>query len=105
MQEGATCVSPELVLVCPELRAAMLADLPDVDPDAWLDRLRNRPVTTPEFQLMAFLADAPLPDEATPLPLAILAYTAASVTRFSIEAAVFLGLVVGLLSVVTVVHS
>jgi len=83
----------------------MLADLPDVDPDAWLDRHLNRSVAAPEFQLMSFLADAPLPHEATPLPLAILAYTAASATRFSFEAAVFLGIVVGLLSVVTVVHS
>jgi len=31
-------VSPELALVCPELRARLLAELPDVDPDAPLVR-------------------------------------------------------------------
>ena len=36
-------ISPELALVCPELRARALAQLPDRDPDGWIPRRFSEP--------------------------------------------------------------
>jgi hypothetical protein len=99
--------SPELALVCPELRAAAIAALPERDPDAWLDR-RQPGDASPVYDLMAALGlvePALHEQKPTPLPAALLAYTAMSATRFALEAAAFMGVVLGLLSIVAFVHS
>ncbi len=103
---AAEIVSPELVLVCPDLRTAALADLPQREPDAWLDRSRPRASASSEFGLVAALTveEAPADERGAPLPLALFAYAAASATRFALEATLFIGIVIGLLSVVTLVH-
>ena len=104
---NAEVVSPELALVCPDLRAAAIAGLPHREPDAWLNESRRIAAPSPAFGLMAALAaeETPAEDSAIPLPFALLAYTATSATRFVLEAAVFMGIVIGLLSVVTLVHA
>jgi hypothetical protein len=168
-------VSPELALVCPDLREALITALPYREPDAWLDRSRptrdvpvaepasglaiplsefgllaapaseelaveeraippippwefglaaapaleelsveeslsrSTPVAipAPEFALMATLAseEVHVEERPTPLAFALLAYTATSATRFAVEATAFIGIVVGLVSVVALVHS
>lgn len=72
-------LTPELALVCPELRAQSLSSLPDIDPDALFRRT----------------ARAPAPVTAAPAPviLAALAYAASG----------FVGSVIrGLVTVATV---
>jgi hypothetical protein len=159
----ANLISPELVLVCPDLRDAAIAALPHREPDAWLDRsttlaspssefdlvaslaseeahvvepattvaippsefglvaaaasqetpveslIRSKPMAIPpsEFALMAALAseEAPVEERATPLAVALVAYTAASATRFTIEATAFVVIVIGLVSAATLFHS
>ena len=100
-------ISPELVLVCPDLRAAAIAALPDRDPDASLRQPRLAATTPPEYELMAALLaeETSLDEMATSLPVALLAYTATSAVRFTMEAAAFMAVVIGLLSVFTLVHS
>lgn len=102
-------VSPELALVCPDLREVAIAALPDRDPDAWLDQARLRPIRRPEYaSTAAFSIDRPESGsaraESTPLPIAILAYSAASATRFAAEAAAFVAIVIGVLSIVAAIH-
>jgi hypothetical protein len=97
-------ISPELALVCPELRAAAIEALPDRD----LDRVFRveQPPSLPEYRLMTSFEAADQADEwVAPLPVAILAYAASSATRMALEGAAFLAVVVGLLSVVALVHS
>jgi hypothetical protein len=103
---GTEPLSPELALVCPELRAAAIAVLPDRDPDAWLDRPPARE-TSPVYDLMAAICvdELSIPENAAPLPVALLAYTLTSTTRFALEAAAFVGIVIGLLSIVTLMHT
>lgn len=98
-------ISPELALVCPELRARAIAELVERDRAAELDRFRVVP-TPREYELMRTIAEAGEEDEwVAPLPLAIVAYTAHSAARLAVEAAALVGVLLGVLSIVTVVHS
>jgi hypothetical protein len=96
--------SPELALVCPELRAAAIAALPDRDPDAFLFSPRPARVESPEFRLLravdaeAEQAEDTAEDSGTPLPLAILAYAAQRSFVVAVEATAVVGVVVGALA-------
>jgi hypothetical protein len=96
-------VSPELALVCPELRAVAIAALPDRDPDAWLRppiRLNMGPVTS-----IAVDNDAGTPGRSgASFPVALLWYTAGSAAKFALEAALVVAVLVGMLSVIAVLH-
>lgn len=101
----AEVISPELVLVCPELRAAALAALPARDPDGWLERPVT-PAEWPEYRLMRSLAvegDAE-PGWSPPLPVAVVAYTLQRATKVTVEMAAFLGGIAALLAIVAVLH-
>jgi len=77
-------ISPELVLVCPELRAHALTLLPTVDPDE-LFTVEPASAQLPQPPRLALVAPEPEPelepeprDEAEPrppLPVALAAYT------------------------------
>jgi len=107
-------VSPELVLVCPELRTAALAALPVREPDAWLDRLVSSPEEAPEYRLLRSFADdeettqkhehehEPEPEWSAPLPVAIVAYTVERAAKVTVEMTALLGAVAALLSIVAV---
>ena len=73
-------LSPELALVCPELRAHALALLPAVDPDA-LFALAPRPRTE-----VPRAAEVPLAK--VPLPVAFAAYAAEAVLLMALRGAV-----------------
>ncbi|HEX3455947.1 MAG TPA: hypothetical protein VHS03_15090 [Gaiellaceae bacterium] len=95
-------ISPELVLVCPDLREAAIASLPDRDPDEKPDRSSRRAVG-PEFRLMWSLEERePVEERVVPLAVAVAVYTLSSAARFAVEAAALTALLVGLLSIVTV---
>ena len=57
------------------------------------------------MEVLEAAEQVPPPERATPLPVALLAYTAVSATRFALEGAALVGIVIGLLSVVTLMHS
>jgi len=68
-------LSPELVLVCPELRERALAQLPPRDPDALFavdPRLIRPPAERP--RPVADQPPAPRPRPHPPLPVAVAAY-------------------------------
>jgi hypothetical protein len=95
---AADVISPELVLVCPELRAAALAALPEPDTEARIE--------PPEYRLMRSLAAA---EEAemewsAPLPVAVLAYTLKRATKVTAEMAALLGGIAVLLAIVAVLR-
>jgi hypothetical protein len=98
-------ISPELALVCPELRSRAISALLERERLAELEDSVVGPA--PEYMLVRSLAAAAESDDdwVAPLPVAILAYTATSVARLAIEATAFLALLVGVLSVVSVLHS
>jgi hypothetical protein len=96
-------ISPELALVCPELRAQAIAALVE------RERAVRRPASR-EYELMRSIASAEDDEEdedewVAPLPVAILAYTASSATKLAIEAAALLGVLIGVLSLVSFLHS
>jgi hypothetical protein len=101
--------SPELALVCPEVRAAAIDALPDRDPDAFLVQLRAS-TTAPEYRLLRSVADdadAGLEAEGeprTPLPVAIAAYLVRRTVRVAVEAAAVFAFVTGALAVVTAIR-
>ena len=87
-------ISPELVLVCPELRAHALTLLPTLDPDELFAIAPARPVEpapapTPQPRRLALVAPEPEPEpvpvpepesrgeieQRPPLPVALAAYT------------------------------
>ena len=102
------CMSPELVLVCPELRETAIEMLPERDPDAWLDQHRSfGRIRLPEYRLMQSLdpteAQAEL-ERSVALPVAVLAYTIQSAVKFTAEAAVFMALATATVSILAVVR-
>jgi hypothetical protein len=112
--EAPETLSPELALVCPELRAAAIAALPNRDPDVWLDRLKLSAVPdpvrpAPVYELMQALdrREDPVSVEGEPATfvVAVAAYALTSASRFALEAAALVGVVIGLLAVVAVAHS
>jgi hypothetical protein len=81
-------ISPELVLVCPELRAHALTLLPTLDPDELftVEPAPPRPAAVDPPQLVVFQQPRPVPIEPPrpapvpperrpPLPVALAAYT------------------------------
>jgi hypothetical protein len=101
---AADVVSPELVLVCPELRAAALAALPAREPDAWLDRPAPSSSPSEEYRRLWALADAdePEPEWVAPLPVAVAAYTLQRAAKVTVEMTALLGAIAALLSIVAV---
>src|SRR2546429_8441875 len=104
--------SPELALVCPELRAAALAALPERDPDAFLVRSSNPRERAPEYHLLRSVASDNAGDASeeevarrTPLPVAIVVYTVQRALMVAAEVAAVLGVVTGALAVMAALHS
>lgn len=64
-------ISPELVLVCPELREQALTLLPAVDPDELFAVEREAPRGRPERRPRLVLVEPP---PRAPLPVALAAY-------------------------------
>lgn len=84
--------SPELALVCPELRREWIAALPDLDPERLF-----RPVRTPR----PATAPAPPAEREVPLSLAAAAYTAVCVVQWLAWSSVALTLVTAVVLVLT----
>jgi hypothetical protein len=90
-------ISPELVLVCPELREQALAALPSRDPDAFL-----KPQPEPVLALLD-----PDAEESTPfrrLTLAAASYAALETGRAAAFGVLATGLVAGLAALATLPH-
>lgn len=98
---GSHCVSPELALVCPELRAAAIAALPERDPDGFLPRTSR---SAPEYRLLRAVA-APEPRRHVRLPVAVLAYATRRAAFVVVETAVVLGFVAGAFALAAAVNS
>ncbi|MBA3347458.1 MAG: hypothetical protein H0T13_02755 [Actinobacteria bacterium] len=105
-------ISPELALVCPDLREQALALLPTVDPDALFRRVprpvvpvRQLEVPRPVVPVRALEPDAgtgpdaELPD--VPIPVAVAVYTARRAAIFAVEAAVSVAAVIAVSLVAT----
>jgi hypothetical protein len=96
---AASPVSPELALVCPDLRREWIAALPDIDPDALFRPARTRRPPTP----ILVLAPPPeLPVEPpvelhvereASLPVAAVVYTAVCILQWLVWGSVTLALV------------
>lgn len=110
-EHDAEAISPELVLVCPELRSRALAQLPDRDPDGWIP---PRFSTTPAVPVRA-TAPMPLDElvevEATPIPLrgrslmvAAAAYAAQSATSAAVTGAKIVAGTAALAGLADVLH-
>lgn len=99
-------ISPELALVCPELRARAIAALGERESLQSREPLRARALA-PEYALMRALAEADEEEQewVAPLPVAIAAYAATSAVKLAIEAAAVIGLLVVALSIMSAVHS
>jgi hypothetical protein len=97
--------SPELALVCPELRAAAIAALPDRDQDAFLIRRTTARASRPEYLLLHAIGSEAEPEPRTPLPVAILAYTAHRAALTIVEATALLSLVTGALALAAAINS
>jgi hypothetical protein len=76
-------ISPELVLVCPELREQALALLPAVDPDELFVVERPPPAVLRERPRLVLVE----PEPRTPLPLALAAYTTEALLLSLVRAA------------------
>src|SRR5712692_9734983 len=85
--------SPELVLVCPELKAAAIAALPERDPEGWLPRPAPVRCDAPEYRLLKSVASNAEVKPPPPLPVAILAYAAHRAVVVAVEAAAVLAFV------------
>jgi len=86
-------ISPELVLVCPELRSRALAQLPDRDPDGWIPPRFSTPATrvpptapVPAVELVEVEA-TPVPLHGRALVVAAAAYAAQSATSAAVMGA------------------
>jgi hypothetical protein len=96
-------VSPELVLVCPELRASAIAALPELGQDEW--RGPRNPVIVEHVVSAVFQNDSATPNRpGASLPVAVLWYAAGSAAKFAFEAAVVVAVLVGLLAVTAVLQ-
>lgn len=92
MSAASQCpISPELALVCPELRARALSLLPAINPDA-LFRVPDRRVAV----LAAGSADAEVP-----FLLAVAAYATACIAMAALRAATTVAVVAALAVVLT----
>ena len=82
-------ISPELVLVCPELREHALTLLPTVDPDELFVVERRAPVVHERPQLV--LVE---PEPRAPLPVALAAYLTEAVLIGVLRAAALTAVIV-----------
>ena len=94
-------ISPELVLVCPELREHALTLLPAVDPEdlfAVEPRPAPRPVAAPvpERPKLALVEPEPIaePERRAPLPLALVAYLTEAIFLSAMRGAALTALIV-----------
>ena len=87
-------ISPELVLVSPDLRESALGRLPSIDPDD-LFRTEPRPRAEPRRRAEPRPRAEPEPEPAPPsLPKAVAAYAAAALFYGAIRAAVMFAVIV-----------
>jgi hypothetical protein len=96
-------ISPELVLVCPELREHALTLLPAVDPEE-LFAVEPRPAAAPrpvaapvpERPKLALVEPEPIaePERRAPLPLALVAYLTEAVFLSAMRGAALTALIV-----------
>jgi hypothetical protein len=92
---AASPVSPELALVCPDLRREWIAALPDLDPDALFRPARTRRPPTPILVLAPppeLPVEPPVEREAS-LPVAAVVYTAVCILQWLVWGSVTLALV------------
>ena len=82
-------ISPELVLVCPELREHALTLLPAIDPDE-LFAVAHRPAVVPERPQLALVT----PEPRAPLPVALAAYLTEAVLLGALRAAALTAVIV-----------
>ena len=109
-------ISPELVLVCPELRARVLATLPDRDPDGFIPRRASAvPLAGRAFVVLDLSAQPETPAERPPLeepadhdlkPLAVraAAYLLQTLVGFVVVGLKLIAIVVGLTLLAEFVH-
>ena len=100
-------ISPELVLVCPDLRQAALANLPHRDPEAFLPASRTIRPSAPEYRLFESLGtDRPAQAARRPpqILLAVLTYAAQRALIVSIETTAAIALVIGGLALLAAVR-
>jgi hypothetical protein len=102
-------ISPELALVCPELRALALQLLPERDPDAFLPKLsQTRPAPT--------VAQLPPPTESIAeqvetsergpgVAIAVAAYAAKQAASVAVHAATLLAVIASVLLLMRFAHS
>ena len=95
-------ISPELVLVCPELREHALTLLPAVDPEE-LFAVEPRPAAAPSperprLALVEHVEPDPIaePERRAPLPIALVAYLTEAILLSAVRGAALTALIVGL---------
>jgi hypothetical protein len=90
-------ISPELVLVCPELREHALTLLPAVDPDE-LFAVEPRPTAEPvqERPRLVLVEPDPIavPEGRAPLPVALVAYLTEAIFLSAVRGAALTALIV-----------
>jgi hypothetical protein len=90
-------ISPELALVCPELRRLAIAALPHRDPDGWAaPRRKPEPQVKAGLQVVQVGTDIEAPRRRSPhLAIAAAAFVAVEAGRMAVFAAVTIGGVAG----------
>ena len=104
-------ISPELVLVCPELRSRALAQLPDRHPDGWIPPRFSTIPAAPVPTTAPAPPDELVEAEATPIPLrgralvvAAAAYAAQSATSAAVMGAKIVAGTAALAGLADVLH-
>jgi len=100
-QRATEPLSPELVLVCPDLRQRAIAALPERDPDAFLPGCRER-LPTADVSDLGDLAELPPQARGRPrLLMAAMAYLAVEAAEVAAVGALVMVEVAGLVALAT----
>jgi hypothetical protein len=97
-------ISPELALVCPELRRLAIAALPDRKPDGWVaPRRQPEPDVDASLHVVRVVTDIVIPRRRGPrVTIAAAAFVAVEAGRMAVFAAVTIGAVAGLATLATI---
>ncbi|MGH3084873.1 MAG: hypothetical protein ACRDNP_12635 [Gaiellaceae bacterium] len=97
-------ISPELALVCPELRLLAIAALPERDPDGWVaPRCKPEPEVKAGLHVVRVDTDIVTPRRCGPhVTIAAAAFVAVEAGRMAVFAAVTIGGVAGLATLATI---
>jgi hypothetical protein len=97
-------ISPELALVCPELRRLAIAALPDRKPDGWVAPRRTpEPEVAAGLQVIQMGNDIEAPRRRGPhVMIAAAAFVAVEAGRMAVFAAVTIGGIAGLATLATI---